>query len=134
MCKSSKVTVAILTALFTVAFLHSTDFAFAHHTYVTKYDPDKVVTLKGTISSVNYRNPHIFFDIAVSNPDGSTTTWTVETESIAKVQAKGLTEANLRIGGQVVATGWMAREKTAEIGLKSLRIGSKTYSIRNTPR
>ncbi|MBU2583621.1 MAG: hypothetical protein KJ622_18085 [Alphaproteobacteria bacterium] len=108
--------------------------ATAHHTYVTKYNPDKVVTLKGAIASVDFRNPHIFFEVTVTNRDGSSTTWTVESEGIAKVQAKGLTEAKLAPGTPVTATGWIAREGTAEIGLKSIKIGSKTYAIRNTPR
>ena len=108
--------------------------AVAHHTYVTKYDPQKLVSLKGTIANVNYRNPHIFFEVSVANRDGSTTTWHVETESIAKAQAKGLTESRLRIGAPVVATGWMSRSGTSELGLKSIQIGSKTFNIRRTPR
>lgn len=106
----------------------------AHHSYVTKYDPAKFATIKGVIAGVEYRNPHIFFDLAVTNRDGSTTTWRVETESIAKAQAKGLKESVLSIGSAATVTGWIARDKTAAIGLKSVRIGSKSYVIRSTPR
>lgn len=108
--------------------------ASAHHTYVTKYNPDKLVTLKGTVASVDFRNPHIFFQVAVTNRDGNTTTWSIETEGISKVQAKGLTEAKLAPGTLLSATGWMARDGTAQMGLKSIRIGSHTYTIRKTPR
>ncbi len=110
------------------------DAALAHHSYVTKYDPKKVVTLKGTISNVSYHNPHIHFDLTVSNRDGSTTTWRIETESIAKVQAKGLTQSRLQEGSAAVVTGWMDRSGYAEVGLKTIRIGGRTFAIRRTAR
>ncbi|MBU1210616.1 MAG: hypothetical protein KJ587_04990 [Alphaproteobacteria bacterium] len=125
---------ACLLAIVCAAQSPLADRAAAHHTYVSKYDPDRIVSLKGTIASVDYRNPHIFFDITVINRDGSTTTWHVETEAIAKAQAKGLSESKLQVGTAVVATGWMSRTGEAEIGLKSISIGAKTYTIRNTAR
>ncbi|MDX2289847.1 MAG: DUF6152 family protein [Hyphomicrobiaceae bacterium] len=100
-----------------------------HHTYVTKYDAGKVVTLKGTVGSVSYQNPHITFTLATTN--GS---WTIETESIPKVQAKGLTQAVLADGAEASATGWPARDGGAELGLKSITIKGRTYTIRNTAR
>lgn len=130
----NRVLAICLLGLTCAALLPQADRAAAHHTYVTKYNPDKVVSLKGTISSVDYRNPHIFFEITVTNADGSTTTWHVETEAIAKAQAKGLTQSKLQVGTAVVATGWMSRAGDAEIGLKSIRLGGTTYTIRNTPR
>lgn len=108
--------------------------ATAHHTYVTKYDAKNLVRLRGVISSVNYRNPHIFFDLSVTNKDGSTTTWNIETESIAKVMAKGLKESKLRVGAQATVSGWRSRSGTAELGLKSITVGGKTYAIRRSPR
>ncbi|KUO62252.1 MAG: hypothetical protein APF80_14655 [Alphaproteobacteria bacterium BRH_c36] len=125
---------ACLLAIFFAAQPSLADRAAAHHTYVTKYNPDKIVSLKGTISSVDYRNPHIFFEITVTSRDGSTTTWRVETEAIAKAQAKDLSESKLQVGTAVVVTGWMSRTGEAEIGLKSISIGAKTYTIRNTAR
>ncbi len=126
-------TASLATVLF-ATLVSIANYATAHHTYVTKYDAKKLISLKGTISSVNYRNPHIFFDVTAANQDGSTTTWQVETESISKAQAKGLTETKLRLGASVRVTGWRARDGGAELGLKSIQIGSRDYNIRRTPR
>lgn len=109
--------------------------AQAHHTYVTKYDPARKLTLTGVVSSVRFINPHIFFKIHVANPNGGSSTWKVETESIPKVQAKGLTRKMLVVGSTVTVTGWPARKGSAELGLSSIRLpGGRTVTVRTTPR
>ncbi len=116
-------------AVLVAAILFAPGNSLAHHTYVTKYDSAKVVTLKGTIASVSYQNPHIYFSLVTANG-----TWTIETESIPKAQAKGLTEAVLADGAEASVTGWPARDGGAELGLKSITIKGRTYTIRNTAR
>ncbi|MDX2259670.1 MAG: DUF6152 family protein [Hyphomicrobiaceae bacterium] len=101
----------------------------AHHSFVTKYDGQRVVTLKGTIGAVSFTNPHIFFFISTANG-----TWRVETESIPKVAGKGLTEALLQDGAEATVTGWPARDGSAEVGLKSITIKGRTITIRTTAR
>jgi hypothetical protein len=104
--------------------------AAAHHTYVTKYDANKVVTLSGTVSNVRYANPHIFFDLA-----SGAATWTIETESIPVAQANGLTESVLKDGAKVTVTGWAGRDNAPEMGLKSISFaGGKTITMRKTAR
>ena len=126
--------VLCLNATFLAVIGFLTVNAQAHHTYVTKYDPGKVITLRGVISSVDYRNPHITFDVDVTYKNGSSVTWRVETESIAKVQAKGLTQNVLKQGATAVITGWRAREGSAELGLKTISIGGRNFAIRRTAR
>lgn len=105
--------------------------ASAHHTFVTKYDSARQLTISGTIGNVRYSNPHIFFDVTGKN--GST--WTVETEGILAARAKGLTEGLLKEGAQVTVTGWAGRDKSAEMGLKSITFsGGRSISMRNTAR
>lgn len=108
--------------------------SLAHHTYVTRYNPEKLTTLRGVISSVDFRNPHIFFYIDVTYKNGSTITWRIETESIAKARARGLTQNVLRQGAKAVVTGWPSREGAAEMGLKSISVGGRKISMRRTAR
>lgn len=109
--------------------------AYAHHSYVSKYDAAKKLTLKGVITSVSYTNPHIFFSIAVAGRSGGTSEWRIETESILLTRGRGLTEAKLAVGKRVVVTGWPARSGSAELGLSTIRIGNgPALSIRTRPR
>lgn len=102
----------------------------AHHTYVTKYNSADKVRLSGTVSSVSFSNPHIFFTLQTGK--GS---WTVETESIPVAKAKGLTANLLKDGAKVSVTGWPARSGAAELGLNTISFsGGPTILMRGTAR
>lgn len=103
--------------------------AAAHHTYVTKYDSSKKLTLTGTISNVHYQNPHIFFDL---NAGGKT--WTVETESLSVAKSSGLTDQLLIDGAKATVSGWPARSGAAELGLNTIQVGGQSLTLRRTAR
>jgi hypothetical protein len=104
--------------------------ADAHHTFVTKYDPTKLVTISGAVSSVSYVNPHIHFEV-----DAAGASWTVETESISVASARGLSQAILKQGAKVTVTGWRARDGSAAMGLHSIAFqGGGTIVLRRTAR
>ncbi len=121
---------ALMLALVFLAVLAAALPAAAHHTFVTKYDNSKKTKLSGTITSVSYQNPHIFFTLEAAGAS-----WTVETESISVAQSNGLTAAKLVEGAQVTITGWPSREKSAEIGLASISFAKGgTITMRKTAR
>lgn len=124
---------AIVALIMAMAFI-TTGSALAHHSYVSQYDAKKRVTVQGVVQSVSYQNPHIFFDLTVADKSGGSTTWRVETESIPKARAKGLTENVLREGVTAKIMGWPARDGSAAIGLGTITIGGKSMTIRSTPR
>lgn len=115
-----------------VAFLVTTLAApaGAHHTFVTKYDNGKLIEIAGTVSSVSFTNPHIFFSV-----DAGATTWTVETESISVANAKGLKVSLLKAGAKVTVRGWRARNGSTAVGLKSITFaGGPTITMRGSAR
>lgn len=100
--------------------------AAAHHTFVSKYDSSKTVDVAGTIETVSYTNPHIFFSVSG---------WTVETESLSIANAKGLKASLLKAGAKVRVTGWPARDGGKELGLKSISFqDGPTITMRRTAR
>jgi hypothetical protein len=100
--------------------------AAAHHTFVTKYDGSKLVTVSGTVGSVSYSNPHIFFTVAG---------WSVETEGVAVATKRGLTRERLKEGVKVTVLGWKARDGSAALGLNSITfVGGPTIGMRGTAR
>ena len=52
--------------------------AAAHHSFVAQYDANKQVTLVGTITKVEWTNPHAFFFIDVKDERGGVVNWTIE--------------------------------------------------------
>lgn len=117
-------------AVFVAAAVATVGPGQAHHSYVTKYDPKKPATISGVVSSVSYANPHIFFGVTTSGG-----TWRVETESIPKARAKGLTPALLKSGAKVRVSGWRARSGGGALGMRSITfIGKRTITMRRSPR
>lgn len=53
--------------------------SFAHHAFAADYEPGNEGTIRGTVTEVRYRNPDARYCLAVTNDDGSTELWDLET-------------------------------------------------------
>ena len=82
----------------------------AHHSVNGQFDTNSRVTLTGTVSRVDWINPHAYVYLDVQNDDGSVTTWGLETGTTKRLRAGGLTKQDLagKPGEQVTAVGMPA--------------------------
>ncbi len=103
----------ILAALLVVA-----PAAFAHHSVSGQFDTTKSLTLKGTISKVQWMNPHIYLSLDVKEADGTVSTWALETLPTAMMRKAGLSkEAVMGNPGEVVTVMLVpARDGTKHLG------------------
>jgi hypothetical protein len=99
--------------------------ALAHHTFVNKYDSSKPVSASGTVTSVSWGNPHIYFTVGG---------WTVETEGISVLTSRGITREKLD-GAKVTVRGWKARDGSSTMGMRSISIhGGPSATTRGSTR
>jgi hypothetical protein len=89
---------ALFTALLTVAVP-----LFAHHGRGATYDMKKEVALKGLISEVSWRNPHIAIMVDVKDETGKVTTWAIEHSNITTLAMQGYGKTTLKVGMEVTA-------------------------------
>ena len=89
---------ALAIALLTVAGPLS-----AHHGRGATYDMKKEVALKGTISEVYWRNPHIQVSVDVKDEAGKVTTWVIEHSNITTLAMQGYGKTTLKAGDNVTA-------------------------------
>src|SRR3954470_7145997 len=89
---------ALITALLTVA-----GPLFAHHGRGATYDMKKEVALKGTISEVYWRNPHIQVSVDVKDDAGKVQTWVIEHSNITTLAMQGYGKTTLKVGDNVTA-------------------------------
>jgi len=92
--------------------------AVAHHSVAGQFDTSKSLTLKGSISKVNWMNPHIYVYLDVKETDGSVSTWALETLPTAMMRRAGLSkEAVMGTSGEVVTVQIVpARDGTKHMG------------------
>lgn len=85
-------------------------YAIAHHSFVSHYDPSKSLQLIGVVSKFTFRNPHSFVFIDVKDEAGEVTNWEVELHSRAVLSRMGLSQDNLQAGDTISVTAWPNRE------------------------
>jgi len=84
--------------------------ALAHHSFAAEFDGDSPIELTGTVTKVEWANPHTFFYIDVQNDDGSYQNWALEMGSPNGLARRGWTRNTLSIGDVVTVTGSRARD------------------------
>jgi hypothetical protein len=82
----------------------------AHHSFATEYDRTKPVAVTGTVSKVEWRNPHIWFYVDVKDDRGRVSTWGFSGAPPAFLQRQGIRSTVLKVGDTVRVDGFRARD------------------------
>jgi hypothetical protein len=100
-----------LPAIFLVAFgLLISKPILAHHSETAEYDLTKPVKVTGTIKSVEWKNPHVWFYIDVKDESGKVTTWGFSTSPPGMLMRRGITKDAFKIGAVVNVEGNRAKD------------------------
>jgi hypothetical protein len=83
--------------------------AHAHHSFAAQYDASMPVTLKGTVTKVEWTNPHARFYIDVPDADGKVVNWNLEIASPNYLKRAGWSSTSLKQGDEVTVEGSLAR-------------------------
>ncbi len=82
----------------------------AHHAGATKYDEKKPVTLKGTVTKVEWMNPHVYYYIDVKDSSGKVQNWAVEGAPPNVLYRRGWKKDSLKVGDVVTVEGFLPRQ------------------------
>jgi len=82
----------------------------AHHSESAEYDSSKPVKVSGTISKVEWMNPHIWFYVDVKDANGKVTTWGFSGGPPGMLLRRGITKDVLKIGSEVNVEGSRAKD------------------------
>lgn len=82
----------------------------AHHSFAAEYDANKPVEIKGTVTKVEWTNPHARFYIDVKDASGNAITWNFELASPNVLTRNGWTRKSLQVGDMVTVQGSQAKD------------------------
>ena len=82
----------------------------AHHAFSSEFDADKPLQLAGTVSQMEWVNPHAWIHIDVKKSDGTTEEWMIEGGTPNTLMRRGVSRDTLAIGTEVKVTGYQAKD------------------------
>ena len=83
--------------------------AVAHHSFAAEFDIEKPIELHGTLTGMDWVNPHGWLYIDVENSDGTVTNWAIEAGGATQLLRRGLRKTDFPPGLEVVVSGHLAR-------------------------
>ena len=86
-------------------FVFGSITAYAHHSIVAAYDPNKEVKLEGKLVVFLFRNPHVFVHMDVPDEDGKMQRWTIEWGGAAQLSGQGINRDTFKNGDVLIITG-----------------------------
>ena len=104
----------LLSALAAVAL--ATAAVSAHHSFAAEYNANDQVTLVGTITKVEWTNPHTWFFIDVKDAQGQVVNWAIEGGAPTVLYREGWKPNSLKAGDEVTVTIALAKDKTKKQG------------------
>jgi hypothetical protein len=105
-----KAKVAAFTAA--VGLVLTTAAAMAHHSFAAEFDANKPLNLKGVVTKIEWMNPHTYFYMDVTAPDGKVVNWGMEMGSPNGLMRAGWTRNTLKVGDEVTVEGAQAKDGT----------------------
>jgi uncharacterized protein DUF6152 len=87
----------------------------AHHAMISQYATNKPITLKGTLVSVEWVNPHSWIRLSVPTAEGAAEEWAVETGSPYQMEKGGLKKTYFRPGQAILIGGFLAKDGTRNV-------------------
>ena len=121
--------------LISIALVASGLSVAAHHSFAAQYDRTKPITLKGSVTKLEWANPHIYFYIDVAESGGGTANWAIEGGAPSTLYRAGWRKDSTKIGDIVTVDGFLARDGSKLVNMQTavladgrkLFVGTQTY-------
>ena len=84
----------------------------AHHGFSVEFDKDSPLTLTGTVTKMEFMNPHIYFYVDVKGKDGKVVNWAFEGGPPNVIYRQGWRKDTLKPGDVVTVKGFRAKDGT----------------------
>ncbi|PYS41954.1 MAG: hypothetical protein DMG14_05630 [Acidobacteria bacterium] len=84
--------------------------AIAHHAFAAEFDAKKPVKIRGTVTKMEWINPHAWIHIDVKKPDGTVEEWMIEAGTPNTLLRRGFTKDSLKAGTEVVVDGYQSKD------------------------
>ncbi|HYK61168.1 MAG TPA: DUF6152 family protein [Bryobacteraceae bacterium] len=82
----------------------------AHHAFAAEFDAKKPIKIRGTVSRMEWINPHAWIHVDVTKPDGTVEEWMIEAGTPNTLLRRGFTRDSLKAGTEVIVDGYQSKD------------------------
>jgi hypothetical protein len=83
---------------------------WAHHAFAAEFDANKPIKFRGTVTKMEWINPHAWIHVDVKGDDGKITPWMIEAAAPNALLRRGWTKASLPAGTEILVEGFQAKD------------------------
>jgi hypothetical protein len=102
----------------------------AHHSFAAEFDAEKAITLEGTVTKVEWANPHIWMYLDVKDDRGGVQPWQCEGGPPNTLTRNGWSANSLKVGDRITINGALAKDgsKTCNARMVKLPDGRSVFA------
>jgi len=94
----------------------------AHHAFSAEFDANKPVKLQGTVTQVEWINPHAWIHLDVKRPDGTVEQWMIEGGTPNTLFRRGFNKNSLPYGTVILVDGYQSKDGTLKANGRDLTL------------
>ena len=98
--------------------------SIAHHSFAAEFDANAPIELTGTVTKVEWANPHTYFYMDVTSPKGDVENWALEMGSPNGLMRRGWTRDSMKIGDVVTVSGSRAKDGSFKGNARSVTLST----------
>jgi hypothetical protein len=84
----------------------------AHHSFAAEFDASEAIRVTGTLTKIEWTNPHSYFYLSVKENDGSLVEWACEAGAPGSLSRRGFKGGDLKLGDTVIVDGYRAKDRS----------------------
>jgi len=82
----------------------------AHHSFAAEFDASKALRITGSLSKIEWTNPHTYFYVEVKEENGSVVKWACEAGSPGALSRRGFKRSDMKLGDTIIVDGYRAKD------------------------
>jgi hypothetical protein len=92
----------------------------AHHAFAAEFEASKPITLKGTLTRMEWTNPHVWIYFDAKKPDGTVEPWACEAGSPNTLFRRGFTKKSVLPGAEIIMDGYRAKDASKRASCRDI--------------